>query len=52
LRPDLGTTHVADIAGLIVLGEKTFGSLAQFPYREIVKSIASFEGRRRPSTRH
>ena len=48
LRPDLGASHVADVAGLITLGEKTFGSLQQFPYREIVKSIASFEGRRRP----
>ena len=52
LRPDLGTTHVANVAGLISLGEKTFGSLEHFPYREIVKSISRFEGRRRNPSRH
>ncbi len=52
LRPDLGTSQVADVAGLISLGEKTFGSLEHFPYREIVKSVASFEERRRPPPAH
>ena len=51
LRPDLGSTNVADVAGLTTLGERTYGSLEQFPYREIVKSIAKFEGRRRPRSR-
>ncbi len=52
LRPDLGGAHVADVASLIRLGHKTFGSLEHFPYREIVKSIANFEGRKHPSSRH
>ncbi len=51
LRPDLGGENVADIVRLTTLGEKTFGSLEQFPFREIVKSIVSFEGRRRTRPR-
>ena len=51
LRPDLGAANVADVASLTTLGEKTFGSLQQFPFREIVKSIVSFEGRRRTRPR-
>lgn len=51
LRPDLGTSNVADVAGLTALGERTYGSLADFPYREIVKSIVAFEGRRRPRSK-
>lgn len=47
LRPDLRTDKVADVASLTTLGESTFGSLQQFPFREIVKSIVNFEGRRR-----
>jgi len=51
LRPDLGKKKVADVAPLTVLGESTFGSLDQFPYQEIVKSIVRFEGRRRPRSK-
>lgn len=51
LRPDLGSANVADVAGLTTLGMRTYGSLEQFPYREIVKSIAKFEGRRRPRSK-
>lgn len=51
LRPDLGTSNVADVASLTALGERTFGSLSGFPYREIVKSIVAFEGRRRPRSK-
>lgn len=51
LRPDLKIDNVADVVGLTTLGERTFGSLEQFPYREIVKSIAKFEGRKRPRNR-
>jgi hypothetical protein len=51
LRPDLNARNVIDIAGLATLGERTFGSLERFPYREIVKSIVAFEGRRRPHSR-
>ena len=51
LRPDLKIDNVADVVGLMTLGERTFGSLEQFPYQEIVKSIAKFEGRRRPRHR-
>lgn len=47
LRPDLGTETVADVAALTALGERTFGSLRQFPFRELVKFIVNFEGRRR-----
>jgi hypothetical protein len=51
LRPDLTTGSVVDIAGLTVLGERTYGALETFPFREIVKSIVSFEGRRRPRSK-
>ena len=51
LRPELRIENVADIAGLTTLGERTYGSLEQFPYQEIVKSIVKFEGRKRPSSR-
>lgn len=40
-----------DIAVLTVLGVETFGSIQQFPYQEIVKSITRFEGRRRPRSK-
>lgn len=50
LRPDLNADNVVDIAGLATLGERTYGSLEKFPYREIVKAIVAFEGRR-PRTR-
>jgi hypothetical protein len=51
LRPGRRIEHVADIAGLITLGERDYGALEQFPYQEIVQSIASFEGRRHPRNR-
>ena len=51
LRPDLSGINVVDVAGLTQLGERTYGSLAEFPYREIVKSIVAFEGRRRPRSK-
>ena len=51
LRTDLSTEKVLDVAGLIDLGIETYGSAAQFPYREIVKSIATFEARRRPRSK-
>lgn len=51
LRPDLDAENVVDIAGLATLGERTFGSLEQFPYRDIIKSIVAFEGRRRPRSK-
>ncbi len=51
LRPDLNAENVVDIAGLTTLGERTFGSLEKFPYRDIVKSIVAFEGRRRPRSK-
>lgn len=51
LRPDLNAENVIDVAGLATLGERTFGSLEKFPYREIVKAIVAFEGRRPRSRR-
>jgi hypothetical protein len=51
LRPDLSAESVIDVAALTTLGERTFGSLEKFPYREIVKSIVAFEGRRPRSKR-
>lgn len=51
LRPDLNAQNVIDVAALATLGERTFGSLEKFPYREIVKSIVAFEGRRRPDSK-
>lgn len=51
LRPDLISEKVSDVAGLIGMGIETYGSPEQLPYREIVKSIATFEGRRRPRSK-
>lgn len=51
LRPELGIHSVSDVVALTTLGERTFGSLDQLPFREIVKSIVSFEGRRRPRSK-
>lgn len=52
LRPELVSDgQIDDIAGLTALGEKVFGCLEKFPYQEIVKSIVTFEGRRRPRSR-
>ena len=51
LRPDPDKNSVADVAALASLGESTYGSLEQFPYQDIVKSIASFEGGRRPRSK-
>jgi hypothetical protein len=47
VRPELDAANVVDIAGLVALGERTYGTLERFPFREIVKSIIAFEGRRR-----
>lgn len=52
LHPDFSSyDQVDNIAGLTSLGEKQFGSLEQLPYQEILKSIASFRGRRRPRSK-
>ena len=51
LRPDLVTDKVSDVAGSLGRGVQTYGSLEQLPYREIVKSIVNFEGRRRPRSK-
>lgn len=52
LQPDLGNYEQIDnIAGLTSLGEQRFGSLEQFPYQEIIKSVVSFQGRRRPRSK-
>jgi hypothetical protein len=51
LRPDLSGERVRDVAGLVKLGRRTFGSLEQLPYPQIVKYIVSFEGRRRPRSK-
>jgi len=51
LRPDLNADNVIDVAALATLGERTFGTLEKFPYREIVKAIVAYEGRRRPRSK-
>jgi hypothetical protein len=51
LQPDAPRDSVLDIAALTVRGLETFGSIPQFPYQEIVKSITHFEGRRRPRSK-
>lgn len=52
LHPQLGDyEQIDDIAGLTSLGEKLFGSLEQLPYQDILKSIARFQGRRRPRSK-
>jgi hypothetical protein len=52
LRPDLGNKNVTDVAALATLGESTYGAIEKIPYQEIVKSIVTFEGRRRPRSKH
>jgi len=42
---------VDNIHGLVVAARTTYGSLQDLPYPEIVKSIASYEPRRRPPRR-
>jgi len=51
LRPDLNAENVVDVSALATLGERTFGSLEQFPFGDIVKAIVAFEGRRRPRSK-
>ena len=51
LRPDLITDRVSDVAGLIGRSNQIYGSPAQYPYPEIVKSIVSFEARKRPRSK-
>lgn len=51
LRSDAPVDTVEDIAALVVQGIETFGSIRQFPFQDIVKSITRFEGRRRPHSR-
>jgi len=51
LRPELDDSSVIDIAALTLLGVSTYGSLQQFPYQTIVKSVTNFEGRRRPRSK-
>ena len=51
LQPGVRGDVVSDVARLTALGEQTYGSLEQLPYRKIVQSIAQFEGRRRPRSR-
>ena len=51
LQPEAPQDSVVDIAALTVRGVEVFGSIQQFPYQEIVKSITRFEGRRRPRSR-
>jgi hypothetical protein len=51
LHPARDTDTVDDVAGLTTFAEQTFGSLQQLPFPEIVKSIVSFEGRRRPRSK-
>ncbi len=50
LHPELRSrTEVDDIAGLIASGIKAYGSLTDFPFQEITRSIADYEGRKRRS---
>lgn len=51
LRPDLPADTVSDVAGLVSRGNQIYGSPEQFPYREIVKSVVSFEARKRPRSK-
>ncbi len=51
LQPEAPRDSVVDIAALMVRGIEAFGSIRQFPYQEIIKSITRFEGRRRPRSK-
>jgi hypothetical protein len=51
LRPDPSADRVCDVAGLVQEARRVYGCLEQFPYQEIVKTITSFEGRRRPRSK-
>jgi len=51
LQPEAPRDAVVDIATLTVQGIEAFGSIQQFPFQEIIKSITRFEGRRRPRSK-
>lgn len=42
-----GADTVADVAGLVAAAQQKFGSLENFPYAQIVQSVASFKLRKR-----
>lgn len=50
VHPQLADQNdVGDIAGLIARGVHLFGALEKFPFQDIVKSIVSFQTRRKRS---
>lgn len=51
LQPDSPHDTVVDISALTTQGIEAFGSIQQFPFQEIIKSITRFEGRRRPRSK-
>jgi hypothetical protein len=44
---EAGQAGVQNIHGLIQAAKAQFGNLADLPYREIIKSVSMFEGRRK-----
>ncbi|HFD80905.1 MAG TPA: hypothetical protein ENK05_11035 [Gammaproteobacteria bacterium] len=51
VHPDLPGNEVADVARLMVRAEQLWGNAEDFPYAELIKAIAGFEGRRKRGRR-
>lgn len=47
ITPGLDVDRVANIHGLVQRAQAVHGSLEALPYRELVKSITAFQGKRR-----
>ena len=49
--PDQLSPSVENIHGLVIAAQAAFGNLENLPFQDIVKTIAAYQGRRRPSHR-
>ena len=51
VAPSADTTKVDNVHGLVQAAERAYGNLQTLPFSEIIRSIASYRGRRRRRTR-
>jgi len=49
VHPELVSPRVEDIHSLVTAAQDSFGSLDRLPFKDIVKTIAAYQGRRRPA---
>ncbi len=50
IDPETPGEEVTDIHGLVQQAQQSFGSLANLPFQDIVKSVAAYQPRRRGPT--